>query len=434
MPGDKSISHRALIFGALAQGQTGVDGLLESEDVMHTLKAMRALGAKIEKQGQNGKWQIDGLGIKKAITPESALDFGNAGTGVRLSMGLVAGLGITARFIGDQSLSRRPMGRILEPLKRLGVIVASQDGCLPVTIRGIAHFPAHRTEINIASAQVKSALLLAALRADGVTEIIEPAMSRDHSERMLSAFGADITSTMLEDGRHRVVLNGPAKMQACSINVPGDPSSAAFPITAALCIPGSDITLQGMLMNPTRTGFIETARRMGGRIKMLNARESGGEPIADLRIYGSSLKGITTDPSMAPSMIDEFPVLAVLAAFAHGPTMMCGIGELRVKESDRIARTIDMLESMGVPVQCGDDWMRIEGTGAVWGDSARTTAVPVRTDGDHRIAMAALVLGLAAFRKIQISEPECIATSYPDFYQDMCALGARFQTEVNASC
>ncbi len=429
MPGDKSISHRALIFGMLAKGKTHITGLLEGEDVLHTLAAMRALGAQIERGEETHSWTVTGIGDGIAKTPSAPLDFGNSGTGARLCMGLVAGLGISASFIGDQSLSGRPMNRVLKPLRALGVKVDSQDGCLPVTIHGNREIPAHATQTNIASAQIKSALLLAALRSDGITEVVEPALSRDHSERMLRAFGAEVQSESLSDGRHRVRLSGPAILTGTPVAVPGDPSSAAFPMAAALCIPGSDITLEAVLMNPTRTGFIKVAKAMGGQIDILNLRASGGEEIADLRVRGSRLRGITTTADIVPSMVDEFPALAVLAAFAEGPTKMQGLGELRVKESDRIARSEDMLRGMGVSVQSGKDWMSVEGTGAVWGETGQAAPVPVRTDGDHRIAMAALILGLAAFRRIEVSEPECIATSYPAFFEDMRSLGAIFQMQ-----
>jgi 3-phosphoshikimate 1-carboxyvinyltransferase len=348
-------------------------------------------------------------------------------------MGVVAGLGVHAEFIGDQSLSGRPMNRVLKPLDTLGVKIDSHDGCLPVTIAGGTDILAQAHETNIASAQVKSALMLASLRAEGVTEITEPALSRDHTERMLRAFGAKVRSEALPDGRHRARLYGPVLLQGTKIDVPGDPSSAAFPMTAALCIPDSDIMLQGVLMNPTRTGFIKVAKAMGGQIDILNKRASGGEDIADLRVRGSRLHGITTAADIVPSMIDEFPALAVLAAFANGPTLMQGLGELRVKESDRIARSEEMLKNMGVKVKSGEDWMQVEGTGAVWGKAPNIPLAPVRTDGDHRIAMAALVLGLAAFRQIEVCQPECIATSYPGFFDDMGALGATFETKDEPS-
>ncbi|PHS22761.1 MAG: 3-phosphoshikimate 1-carboxyvinyltransferase [Robiginitomaculum sp.] len=435
VPGDKSISHRALILGMLATGQTRITGLLESEDVLHTLAAMRALGAHIEKGSEPGCWIVDGIGTDQPTTPNAPLNFGNSGTGARLCMGLVAGLGVTASFIGDQSLSGRPMNRVLKPLKALGVIINSNDGCLPVTLAGGTDILAQAHETHIASAQVKSALMLASLRADGVTEIIEPALSRDHTERMLMAFGAKVRSESLADGRHRARLYGPAHLQGTKIDVPGDPSSAAFPMVAALCIPGSDIMLQDVLMNPTRTGFIKVARAMGGKIDILNRRISGGEDIADIRVRGSRLHGITTRADIVPSMVDEFPALAVLAAFASGTTMMQGLGELRVKESDRIARSEEMLRAMGVNVKSGPDWMQVEGTGAVWGKATSTALAPVRTDGDHRIAMAALILGLAAFRQIEVCAPECIATSYPAFFDDMRSLGAKFQiVEEGVAC
>ncbi len=417
----------------MAEGRTEITGLQDGEDVLNTLKAMRSLGADIVRGADDTTWCVSGFGAKGATSPAAPLDFGNSGTGVRLVMGMVAGLGVEASFIGDESLSGRPMDRVLKPLSALGVKVNSRDGCLPVTIYGGGPIPAQTTKTSIASAQVKSALLLASLRSKGVTEIIEPALSRDHSERMLRAFGAEVHSEVLADGRHRVRLSGPAHLKATPVIVPADPSSAAFPIAAALCIPGSDITLQGVLMNPTRTGFIDVARRMGGQIDISNIRASGGEEIADIRVRGSVLRGVETTPDIVPSMVDEFPILAVLAAFASGTTMMRGLAELRVKESDRIARTEEMLQGVGVEVKSGEDWLCVEGTGAVWGESANAVPVPVRTDGDHRIAMAAMVLGLASFRRVQVADPGCIATSYPGFCDDMRALGARFQEEAEGA-
>ncbi len=427
-PADKSISHRALILASLAQGTSQIANLLESEDVLCTLQAMRKLGAHIERGAEDGTWEVTGLAPGAPCSPGAALDFGNAGTGVRLTMGMVAGLGLDATFTGDDSLSARPMERVLQPLRALGVKAQSQDGHLPVRIFAGPTPQAGHSEIPMASAQVKSALLLAGLRAHGVTEVIEPALSRDHTERMLTAFGAKVSSEMLADGRHQVRLHGPAVLKATNIEVPGDPSSAAFPVTAALCIPGSDITLKGVLMNPARTGFLQIARRMGGRIETMNRRRSGGEDVADLRIVGSPLHGVHVEAGMAPSMIDEYPALAVLAAMASGTTRMDGIGELRHKESDRIARLEDLLGRSGVTVQSGPDWMCIEGTGAIWGDAAPWQE-PVRTDGDHRIAMAALVLGLISFRPLHVDNPASIATSYPGFAEDMRSLGARLEMQ-----
>ena len=426
VPADKSISHRALILASLAQGTSRIRNLLESEDVLSTMNAMRSLGARIERGGADGCWQVTGFDPSIAASPSVALDFGNSGTGARLTMGMVAGLGLEAVFTGDDSLSARPMERVLEPLRALGVKAQSHEGCLPVRILAGPAPAAGCSAIPIPSAQVKSALLLAGLQADGVTEVIEPALSRNHSELMLAAFGADINSDILPDGRHRVRLHGPAHLKCTTIDVPGDPSSAAFPMAAALCIPGSDITLKGVLMNPARTGFLQTALRMGGRIDVLNPQRSGGEDVADLRIRGSRLQGVDVDAALAPSMIDEYPALAVLAAMARGTTRMNGIGELRHKESDRIARLEGLLRNAGIDVHSGPDWLCIEGTGSVWG-GAMAQGAPVRTDGDHRIAMAALVLGLVSFRKLHVDDPASIATSYPGFAQDMRSLGARLE-------
>ncbi len=424
VPADKSISHRALILGALARGQTRISGLLESEDVLHTAEAVKALGAGVKKESQSGVWVVDGFAGKGGAgvckSPEMPLYFGNAGTGVRLMMGVVAGLGVSARFGGDDSLSRRPMGRVLDPLADRGVRSHSTGGCLPVQIcAGTPH--AYRHVIPIASAQVKSALLFAGLGADGLTEVIEPAKSRDHTERMLRAFGAQVESKTLADGSHRVRLHGPADLRACDVAVPGDPSSAAFALAAALIVPHSDIVLENVLMNETRTGLLTCAQHMGGRVEILNHRTAGGEEVADIRVRGSQLRGIDVPASLAPSMIDEYPVLAVMAAFAKGQTTMRGIGELRVKESDRIERMMAMLGAAGVDVNCGDDWMSVTGTGAVWG---RVDMPVIDVQGDHRIAMAAAVLGMGGFRRVQINNPSVIATSYPDFAKDMHALGA----------
>ncbi len=426
VPADKSISHRALILASLAQGTSRIANLLESEDVLCTLEAMRSLGAHIERGAQQRAWLVTGFGPDGGQTPAEALDFGNAGTGARLTMGMVAGLGLEARFTGDESLSARPMERVLAPLRALGVTAHSQDGHLPVHIVAGPAPRAGSTHIPIASAQVKSALLLAGLRADGVTEVTEPALSRDHTERMLAAFGATVSSAMLPDGRHRVRLHGPAALRATDITVPGDPSSAAFAMAAALSMPGSDITLKGVLMNPARTGFVQTVLRMGGRIDILNPRQAGGEDVADLRVRASHLHGVTIAAAMAPSMIDEYPALAVLAAAASGTTLMQGIGELRHKESDRIARIEDMLKHIGVTVHSGPDWLRIEGSGMAWSGAAQPP-VTVRTDGDHRIAMAALVLGLIAPHTLHVDNPASIATSYPDFARDMQSLGAALE-------
>ncbi len=415
-PGDKSMSHRAVIFGSLAKGETRVSGLLEGDDILSTVGAMRALGADIHKDGDD--WIVTGCGEAGLKTPDEVIDCGNAGTGVRLIMGAAAGYNITATYTGDVSLRGRPMGRIVDPLREMGVTAATQEGGrLPVTLSSSGMLAAIDYSPKQASAQVKSAILLAGLRANGTTTVREPRLSRDHSENMLRAFGVNVDSR--SDGEGQIVsLTGPTLMSATDINVPGDPSSAAFPVVAALITPGSDVLIKNVMMNPTRTGVFDTLREMGGDLSYENERASGGENVADIRVRYSRLKGVTVPPERAPSMIDEYPVLAVAAAFADGITHMPGIHELRVKESDRIAATFDLLTQNGVIAAQGPDSLTVTG-GAVKGGAV------VKAHHDHRIAMSALILGLRADQPISVDDASMIATSFPEFFEMMKRLGAK---------
>ena len=418
-PGDKSISHRAFLFGLLACGETQVEGLLEGDDVLRTGKACQALGAVIERLDP-GQWRIRGPGLGALVPPRQPLDFGNAGTGCRLMMGVVGGHGITATFDGDASLRKRPMRRILDPVTLMGAQVLSEaeGGCCPIVLRG-ARDPApieYRTPV--ASAQIKSAVLLAGLNAPGVTTVIEEAASRDHTEKMLAHFGAEITVQPEGEGR-RITLVGRPELRPSAVVVPGDPSSAAFPIVAALIVPGSDIVVEGVMMNPLRTGLLTTLKEMGAHIEMLDKRLEGGEDVADLRVRAGTLKGVDVPASRAPSMIDEYPILAVAAAFASGPTRMRGLHELRVKESDRLAAVAAGLKAAGVDCAIEGDDLVVEG-GRPRGGGL------VLTHMDHRIAMSFLVMGLATLEPMTVDDVAMIATSFPDFRPTMERLGAQF--------
>ncbi|MBX6424535.1 MAG: 3-phosphoshikimate 1-carboxyvinyltransferase [Variibacter sp.] len=418
VPGDKSISHRALIFGALAVGETRVSGLLEGEDVIRTAAAMRALGAGVERLGA-GEWRVQGVGVGGFAEPAGPLDFGNAGTGVRLTMGAVAGCPIRAVFDGDASLRKRPMGRILDPLSRMGAraVAVGEGGRLPLTLEG-ARDPipiVYRTPVP--SAQIKSAVLLAGLAAPGETTVIEAEASRDHTERLLRHFGAEVET--VPEGAHgrRVTLKGQPELVPAPIVVPADPSSAAFPLTAALVTPGSDVVLEGVMMNPLRIGLIATLREMGAQIEALEERNEGGESVADLRARFSELRGVDVPPERAPSMIDEYPVLAVAAAFAQGETRMRGLTELRVKESDRLAAMEAGLRANGIDCAIAGDDLIVRGRGRPPGGGV------VATHMDHRIAMAFLVMGLASERPVTIDDATFIATSFPGFVELMRGLG-----------
>jgi 3-phosphoshikimate 1-carboxyvinyltransferase len=421
VPGDKSISHRALILGALAVGETRISGLLESEDVLNTAKAMRALGARVERTGPEA-WTVHGVGVGGFAAPDAPLDFGNSGTGCRLAMGAVAGCPIAATFDGDASLRKRPMRRILDPLEQMGarVVAAAEGGRLPLTLQG-ARDPLPITYRSpVASAQIKSAVLLAGLSAPGVTTVIEPEASRDHTELMLAHFGAHVVSEA--DGAHgrKIMLTGQPELHGAEVVVPADPSSAAFPIVAALIVPQSDVVFTDVMTNPLRTGLFTTLREMGGFIEESELRNDTGEPMAQLRVRASRLRGVTVPPERAPSMIDEYLVLAVAAAFAEGTTVMRGLQELRVKESDRLEATADMLRVNGVEVAVSGDDLIVVGKGHVPGGGL------VATHMDHRIAMSALVMGMAADAPVKVDDTTFIATSFPDFIPMMRELGADF--------
>lgn len=421
VPGDKSISHRALILGALSVGKTRISGLLEGEDVLNTAKSMRALGAQVERSGDFA-WSVQGVGVGGFAQPQNPLDFGNSGTGCRLVMGAVAGCPITAVFDGDASLRSRPMRRVLDPLELMGARTqaSGEGGRLPLTLSG-ARYPVPITyRTPVASAQIKSAVLLAGLAAPGVTTVIEQEASRDHTELMLKHFGADIVST--KEGPHgrRVELTGEPELHGADVVVPADPSSAAFPIVAALIVKGSDIMLSDVMTNPLRTGLLATLREMGGSIEEMEARGDAGEPMAQIRVRASKLGGVEVPPERAPSMIDEYLVLAVAASFAEGTTIMRGLHELRVKESDRLAATAAMLRVNGVKVEISGDDLIVQGRGHVPGGGL------VATHMDHRIAMSALVMGLSSDKPVRVDDTAFIATSFPDFIPMMRSLGAEF--------
>ncbi|MCG2842516.1 3-phosphoshikimate 1-carboxyvinyltransferase [Sandaracinobacter sp. RS1-74] len=421
VPGDKSISHRALMLSALAVGESRVEGLLEGEDVLATAAAMRAMGADIERLGP-GAWRVHGVGVGGLLQPEGALEMGNSGTSTRLLMGLVATHPITATFVGDASLGKRPMGRVMEPLSRMGAAFeASPGGRLPLMLRGAqTPLPLHY-RLPVASAQVKSAILLAGLNVQAETVVEEPIPTRDHSERMLQGFGADLTVEPMADGGRRIAVTGWAELKPQRLVVPGDPSSAAFPLVAALIVPGSELLIEGVGLNPTRDGIVRVLEMMGADIERLNPRLVGGEPVADLRVRHSALKGIEVPPEIAPSMIDEYPILFVAAALAEGRTVMRGIEELRVKESDRIATMAEGLRASGVSVEELPDGLVVEGRG---GEKVPGGAT-VETRLDHRIAMSFAVLSLAAERPVTVDDRAPIATSFPDFLPLMTAAGAR---------
>ena len=426
VPGDKSISHRAMMFGAMASGRTTVTGLLEGEDVLATGRAMAALGARVEKLGDT--WQVDGVGVGGFTQPQSDLDFGNAGTGVRLTMGLVGAYPFVTRFVGDASLTARPMKRVLDPLRAIGVeVVEHHDNRLPIALRGAAKPNPVNYRVPMASAQVKSCVLLAGLVIPGTTTVIEPIMTRDHTEKMLQGFGADISIKTDAEGVRTISVAGLPDLKAQNLIVPGDPSSAGFPLVAALIVPGSEVVIENVLMNPTRTGLIDTLIEMGGDITIENRRISGGEDIADLRVRHSRLKGVRVPAERAPSMIDEYPVLAVAAAFAQGRTEMVGIEELRVKESDRLAAVARGLEANGVACEEGEDYLIVEGRGMAPGGGT------VATHLDHRIAMSFLVMGMASEKPVTVDDDRMIATSFPSFEADFTRLGAGFSAAEDAA-
>jgi 3-phosphoshikimate 1-carboxyvinyltransferase len=424
VPGDKSISHRALMFGALATGRTRVTGLLEGEDILNTVNVLRAMDCPITKSGD--AWEILGRGVGGLAQPAGDLDYGNAGTGARLMMGVIAGHNMTARITGDASLSRRPMGRILKPLQRMGLeVVDKGKETLPLTIRGTLDLIPIEYQLPVPSAQIKSAILIAGLHAAGETTVIEPEATRDHTERMLAHFGAQLTATKRQ-GVRAISIKGDAELVGQDVRVPGDPSSAAFLAAAALIVPGSEVTIRGVLINPTRTGFYRTLMEMGGDVTFVDERNEGGEPVADVRVRYSKLQGVNVPAARAPAMIDEYPVLACLAAYAAGETRMDGLGELKVKESDRLAATAAGLHANGVAAKVDGDTLLVGGTGTVRGGGV------VSTHLDHRIAMAFLILGLGAERPVTVDDAAVIATSFPEFRPLMEGLGASFLDPVDA--
>jgi 3-phosphoshikimate 1-carboxyvinyltransferase len=418
VPGDKSISHRALILGALSVGETRICGLLEGEDVLNTAKAVRALGARVERSDR-GAWHVRGVGVAGFADPKEPLDFGNSGTGCRLMLGAVAGCPIAVTFDGDVSLRKRPMRRVLEPLERIGAqTLTSSDGRLPLTLAGAREPIPIVFEPQVASAQLKSAVLLAGLSAPGETVVIEAEATRDHTEKMLAHFGASVRIEQHGALGRRIALSGQPELTPRPVTVPADPSSAAFPLVAAAVTPGSDVIIEGVMMNPLRTGLFTTLAEMGLAIESFETRNEGGEEVADVRVRGTTLRGVEVPAARAPSMIDEYPVLAVAAAFAEGTTVMRGLKELRVKESDRLAATAELLRVNGVKVDIDGDDLIVEGGGRAPGGGL------VATHMDHRLAMSALVMGLASERPVKIDDGSFIATSFPGFIELMRSLGA----------
>jgi 3-phosphoshikimate 1-carboxyvinyltransferase len=418
-PGDKSISHRSVILGSLAEGSTTVRDLLEGEDVLNTIAALRMMGAIIQKD-EKGLWHITGVGAAGLQMPQQVLDVGNSGTSARLLMGLVAGKNFTTRFTGDASLRKRPMGRIIEPLTLMGARFESADGKLPLTVTGALRPKVISYTLPVASAQVKSAILLAGLSAEGITTVIEPVPTRNHSENLLRSFGAKITTQKRADGADVISLTGLPSLKAQNISVPADPSSAAFPLVAALLCPGSHVTLRKVGLNPRRAGLIEVLREMGAKIDLENQRVEGGESVADLIVSGSTLSGIGVSATRVPSMIDEYPILSIAAACAKGTTRMRGLGELRVKESDRLTLMARGLMHCGVKVEVEGDDLIVHGTGA-----PPRGGTMVETAMDHRIAMSFLVLGTRSAAPVAIDDGSFIATSFPNFVPMMNKLGTK---------
>lgn len=420
VPGDKSISHRALMLSALAVGESRVEGLLEGEDVLATAAAMRAMGADISRDDE-GIWHINGVGVGSLLQPQTALDMGNSGTSTRLLMGLVASHPITATFIGDASLSKRPMARVTDPLSRMGASFMTSPGDrLPLTMRGLCPAVPLDYRLPVASAQVKSAILLAGLNVPGITRVVEPIPTRDHSEKMLRGFGAELEVEMKGDGTRVITLRGEAELRPQSIVVPGDPSSAAFPMVAALLVPGSKVTIANVGLNATRAGLVELLREMGGDIVIENPREVGGEPVGDLVVTATALKGVEPDPARAPSMIDEYPIAFIAAALADGRSTFRGLEELRVKESDRITTMTAGLRAIGVTVKELEDGIIIEGSGG----APLTGGGPIATRLDHRIAMSFAVAGLVSKNGVTIDDMRPVATSFPGFTGLLQSLGA----------
>ncbi|OIQ94582.1 3-phosphoshikimate 1-carboxyvinyltransferase [mine drainage metagenome] len=422
VPGDKSVSHRALMFGALALGRSTVEGLLEGEDVLRTAEAMRRLGAEVTRLA-DGTWELYGRGVGGLAEPDDVLDMGNAGTGARLLMGLVASHPFTTVFTGDASLRSRPMRRVSEPLSRMGAgFVGRSGGRLPMAVIGAVSPLPITYELPMPSAQVKSAVLLAGLNTPGITTVIEREATRDHTELMLRGFGAELTVEPLDGGGRAISLKGQPELTGRAVKVPADPSSAAFPVVAALLVPQSHITVTGVGTNPLRCGLFETLREMGADIRLVNARDEAGEPVADLEVRCSALKGVDVPPERAPSMIDEYPILAVAAAFASGTTRMRGLAELRVKESDRLAAVARGLEACGVTLEVEGDDLIVHGNG----QAPRGGAV-IAVNLDHRIAMSFLVMGMASREPVRVDDAAAIETSFPGFTPLMNSLGARIE-------
>ena len=414
VPGDKSISHRALMLSALAVGESVIEGLLEGEDVLATVAAMRAMGAQIEKRGE--RWHVHGVGVGGLLQPLQVLDMGNSGTSTRLLMGLVASHPVSATFTGDASLSKRPMGRVIEPLSNMGAeFIASPGGCLPLTVRGLCPAVPIEYRLPVASAQVKSAILLAGLNTPGITRIIEPVPTRDHSERMLAGFGAEVS----REG-DVISIRGEAELKPQHIMVPGDPSSAAFPVVAALLVAGSDVVIANVGLNETRAGLFKVLKAMGAQIEFGQPRVVGGEPVADLIVRHSALTGIETGLDIVPSMVDEFPILFVAAAFARGRSVFRGLEELRVKESDRIAAMADGLRAIGATVEELPDGLIVEGRDGTPFPGGATIATRL----DHRIAMSFAVAGLVSAEPVMIDDMCPVATSFPGFEAMLRVLGA----------
>ncbi|MEO9467385.1 3-phosphoshikimate 1-carboxyvinyltransferase [Parasphingorhabdus sp.] len=426
VPGDKSISHRALILSALAVGKSQITGLLEGEDVLATASALRAMGARIEKKGD--VWTVHGVGVGGLMQPDCALEMGNSGTSTRLLIGLIASHAISATFVGDASLSKRPMGRVIDPLSDMGAQIQARQSsdykaCLPLTVNGTVPAMPLLYRLPVASAQVKSAILLAGLNTPGITRIVEPVLTRDHSETMLRGFGADVTVETDADGCRIISLTGEAELKPQKIKVPGDPSSAAFPVVAALIVPGSDIIVENVGINPTRAGLFDVLRQMGGDLTFKRKRVVGGEPVADLHVRHSTLRGIDVPGDIAPSMIDEFPVLFVAAALAEGTTSTSGLHELRVKESDRLTQMATGLRILGVDVAEKEDGLIINGNGGKQLQGGRTKPA-IETALDHRIAMSFAVAGLMTKGGLTVDDMTPAQTSFPGFEKLLKGLAA----------
>ena len=418
LPGDKSISHRAIMLGALAVGETVIEGLLEGDDIQATIDAMRTLGARVS-PSEKGVRRVTGVGVGGCLEPDRVIDFGNSGTGARLAIAIAGSHAFATTFTGDTSLLRRPMDRVVEPMRRMGAqILARSDDRLPLTIKGPDRLVPIEYQLPVPSAQVKSAVLLAGLNAPGVVTVIEPWITRDHTERMLKAFGAAIEIEPGEAGGRTIRLEGQPKLKPQQISVPGDPSSAAFAIVAATIIEGSDITVEGVLLNPTRIGLFDTLREMGARLTIENEHLVGGESVGDVRVQSARLKGVSVPADRAPSMIDEYPILAIAAALAEGDTVIEGVGELRLKESDRIAATVAGLRANGIDAEEGETRMVVHGSPSVPGSGI------VVTHFDHRIAMSFLVLGMVAESPVTVDDATSISISFPEFRDLMTMLGA----------